>query len=144
MPRIEITFEDIQRGLPPKCIYCGELTEDQRAFLLEETGPKRWISLPHCEIHLFMQHIVYGLYPIGILLLIAIAVFLNSIDIDAISETAIVAMFWFLSSGFLRSCWFPRAIGDGRVQLRNVHRQFCTSLFEQRAERTDGSDQDND
>ncbi|MGL6074920.1 MAG: hypothetical protein ACRC8S_12230 [Fimbriiglobus sp.] len=140
MARIEISAEDIQRGLPPCCVYCGELTEDRRKFFVEDAGQKKWVPLPHCEDHVIMLHIVHGLFPLGILVLILLGFLLQWIDINVISVMGMIGMFWLFSSSILRGYWFPRAIQDNGILLRNIHRQFCTAVVDRRAEATDGSD----
>jgi hypothetical protein len=143
MARMEISAVDIQPGLPPYCVYCGDATEDVKDFPLEDSPFWRHVSLPFCEEHVFAVNFVRCTFALGSLVGIGISIFLYR---GGFLNPPLIALFPILLA-FTRigldRYWYPRAIRrvwNEDIELRNIHPEFCYAILEQRAEGTDASD----
>jgi hypothetical protein len=138
MARIEISAADIQRGLPPNCVYCGELTEDWRELLIERPVGIKRLSVPLCEEHtLWLNVLAWCLVPLGVIALVVGVMGAYWIDFQILGIAAIVGFVWMILGGLLQSFLPPRAIWASRydtIFLHNVARQFCLALVERRNE----------
>ncbi|MGL6074918.1 MAG: hypothetical protein ACRC8S_12220 [Fimbriiglobus sp.] len=142
MARMEISPQDIQRGLPPYCVYCGEPTDDVRAFTLEDSVFKPHVSLPFCEDHVFTSNFIRYAFLIGSLVGIGISTFLFQRGLICPPLIGLMPMSLAFLQISLDRYWHPRCIQLlwKEIELRNIHPQFCEALLQCRAEATDGSD----
>ncbi|MGL6074921.1 MAG: hypothetical protein ACRC8S_12235 [Fimbriiglobus sp.] len=138
MARIEISAEDIQRGLPPCCVYCGELTDDWRELLIERPVAIRRVSVPLCEDHsLWMNSLIWCISPTGAVVLILATAGACSVQFPPFLIAMVVGFVWMIVGGLLQSYWPPRAIWASRhdtIVLHNIHRQFRAALWDRRDE----------